>query len=335
MFTPQVPLGSGFTAFSTVEDVVGGVDLTSKIAMVTGGYSGLGRETVRVFLAAGAHVFVLARDVARARTALGEVSGAEILPLDLANQASIEDFSDQFLGLDLPLHILVNSSGIMAQPELARDARGHELQFTTNHLGHCQLTLRLWPALVKAQGARVVWDSSKAHRFSPVVFEDVHFKRRPYDPWVGYGQSKTANILFALRLDDLGGEDGIRAFALHPGGIIETGLARHLPVGALQTMGVQGTDGRRIIDPARDLKTIPHGAATQAWCATSQQLDGLGGVCCENSDIVLLRQDEPKSESPVDNSPTDVGVLLPHALDRAAAAKLWAVSDHLLGIRAT
>jgi NAD(P)-dependent dehydrogenase (short-subunit alcohol dehydrogenase family) len=331
--TPQTPIGSGFTAFSTAEDVIHGVNLEGKIAMVTGGYSGLGRETVRVFLAAGARVFVPARDVARAKAALGAVSGAEILPLDLANPASINAFSEQFLERDLPLHIVVNSAGIMALPELVRDARGYELQFATNHLGHFLLTLQLWPALVKAQGARVVSVSSKAHRSSPVVFEDIDFERRPYDPWTGYGQSKTANILFAVELDDRGREDGIRAFALHPGGIIDTGLTRHLPEGMLQTMGVQDTDGRSIIDPAKDLKTVQQGAATQVWCATSRQLDGLGGVYCESSDIVLLRRDAGSSGPPVGAAPTDVGVLLPYAVDRAAAAKLWTVSEQLLGMR--
>jgi NAD(P)-dependent dehydrogenase (short-subunit alcohol dehydrogenase family) len=331
MSTPQAPIGSGFTAFSTAEDVIRGADLTGKIAIVTGGYSGLGRETVRVLGKAGARVFVPARDVARATAALAGVSGAEILPMDLADPASIDGFSEQFLGRGLKLHILVNSAGIMALPELVRDARGHELQFATNHLGHFLLTRRLWPALVKAQGARVVSVSSKAHRFSPVVFEDIDFARRPYDPWAGYGQSKTANILFAVELDDRGKADGIRGFALHPGGIVETGLAKHLPEGLLQTMGVQDAQGQSIIDPARDLKTVQQGAATQVWCATSGQLDGLGGVYCENSDIAWLGHDERKSGSPVGDTLREVGVL-PHAVDRAAAARLWAVSEQLLGV---
>jgi NAD(P)-dependent dehydrogenase (short-subunit alcohol dehydrogenase family) len=329
--TPQTPIGSGFTAVSTAADVIHGIDLTGKVAIVTGGYSGLGCETVRVFLKAGARVIVPARDVERAKVALSNVGGAEILPMDLANPASVEAFSKQFLATGLPLHILVNSAGIMAVPELVRDTRGHEIQFATNHLGHFQLTLSLWSALVKAQGARVISVSSKAHRFGEVVFDDIDFAGRSYDPWVAYAQSKTANSLFAVELDNLGKKEGIRAFAPHPGAIVDTGLGKHVPTDALKAMGILDADGEPVIDPAKDLKTVPQGAATQVWCATSLKLNGLGGVYCENSDIAPLGQIDDESQSAGEDALKAVGVL-PYAVDRAAAAKLWAVSKQMLDV---
>jgi len=192
--TPQTPIKSGFFATSTAEDVIRGIDLTGKTAIVTGGYSGLGRETARVLRQAGASVIVPARDVERAKGALKDIGGVDVWPMDLLDPASIDAFAERFLALGRQLHILVTNAGIMALPTRILDARGHELQFATNHLGHFQLTRRLWPALVQAQGARVVALSSRAHRFAPVTFEDIDFERRPYDPWTSYGQSKTANI---------------------------------------------------------------------------------------------------------------------------------------------
>jgi NAD(P)-dependent dehydrogenase (short-subunit alcohol dehydrogenase family) len=328
--TPQIPICSGFTAASTAADVIHGLDLTGKVAIVTGGYSGLGRETVRVLLKAGACVVAPARDVKRAKAALNNVDGVEIMSMDLIDPASIDAFSSRFLATGRPLHILVNSAGIMAVPELAHDARGHELQFATNHLGHFQLTLRLWPALVKAQGARVISVSSKAHRFSPVVFDDIDFKHRSYDPWGSYAQSKTANSLFAVEVDNLGQKEGIRAFAPHPGAIADTGLSKYLPVETLKAMGVLDADGKPVIDLDRDLKTVAQGAATQVWCATNPQLNGLGGVYCENSDIAPLGQLDGDSQKAGDDALRAVGVL-PFAVDHEAAAKLWTISKQMLG----
>ncbi len=331
MFTPQAPIASGFTAASTASEAMRGIDLTGKVAIVTGGYSGLGRETVRVFLATGARVIVPSRNVERAQTALEGVVGAEIASMDLVDPASIDAFSKRFLETGLSLHILVNSAGIMALPELTRDARGHELQFATNHLGHFHLTLRLWPALVKAQGARVVSVSSKGHRFSPVVFDDIDFERRPYDPWVAYGQSKTANILFAVELDARGQKDRVRAFAVHPGGVVDTGLAKHVSMNALKAAGAVDGDGKAIIDSAKGLKTVAQGAATQVWCATSPRLDGMGGVYCEDSDIAPQRRIGGKAEFSIGDSLHETGVW-PYAVDRDAAARLWTVSEHMVGL---
>src|SRR5689334_4865034 len=175
----QSPIGSGFGAASTTTEVIRGVDLTGKVAVVTGGYSGLGRETVRTFVAAGARVIVPARDVGRARTALAGVPDVDVQPMDLLDPASIDDFAERFVSEHGRLHLLVNSGGIMANP-LTRDARGYESQFATNHLGHFQLTARLWPALRDADGARVVAVSSMGHRYSTVDFDDPNFLHREY-----------------------------------------------------------------------------------------------------------------------------------------------------------
>ena len=331
MSTRQSPVGSGFGAASTATDVIRGIDLTGKVAIVTGGYSGLGRETVRTFLGAGARVFVPARDVARAKNALEGVGGAEVVAMDLLDSGSIATFANRFLETGLPLHILVTSAGIMAVPELTRDGRGHELQFATNHLGHFQLAIRLWPALKKAQGARVVSLSSRGHRLSPVVFDDIDFEHRPYDPWTAYGQSKTANILFAVELDRRGEKDGIRAFAVHPGRIFETGLAKHLSHDALKDLGAVSEDGTPVIDLAKGLKTVEQGAATQVWCATSPKLAGLGGVYCEDCDIAQLQHTQGEGGVSAKAGPGRAGVW-PHAVDLEAAARLWSVSEQMLGL---
>jgi NAD(P)-dependent dehydrogenase (short-subunit alcohol dehydrogenase family) len=216
-------------------------------------------------------------------------------------------------------------------PELTRDGRGHELQFATNHLGHFQLATRLLPALKKAQGARVVSLSSRGHRLSPVVFDDIDFEHRPYDPWAAYGQSKTANILFTVELDRRGEKDGVRAFAVHPGRIFETGLAKHLSHDALIGLGAVSEDGTPLIDPAKGLKTVEQGAATQVWCATSPKLAGLGGVYCEDCDIAQLQQRQGEGGASAQAGPGRAGVW-PHAVDREAATRLWSVSEQMLGL---
>ncbi|GAA3797269.1 SDR family NAD(P)-dependent oxidoreductase [Streptomyces chiangmaiensis] len=250
-------------------------------------FSGIGLETARVLRSAGADVVVPARDTDRARAVLRNVDGVEVEQMDLLDPASIDAFADKFLASGRRLHILVNSAGVMATP-LTRDARGYEGQFATNHLGHFQLVSRLWPALVAAGGARVVAVSSRGFRFSPVVFDDLHFEHRTYEPFAAYGQSKTANALFAVELDRRGRAEGVRAFAVHPGIIIDTGLAKHISEEMIRAAGAVDEEGRPVRDPSRQLKTIAQGAATSVWCATSPQLDGLGGVYCENCDISPL-----------------------------------------------
>ncbi|GMK47046.1 oxidoreductase [Paenibacillus glycanilyticus] len=330
MTTMQTPIGSGFGASVTAEDVIKGIDLSGKTAIVTGGYSGLGLETVRVLRSAGAKVIVPTRDYNKAVNALANIDGVDIEVMDLMDSASINAFADKFLATGRALHILVNSAGIMASP-LSRDSRGYESQFATNHLGHFQLVARLWPALRKAKGARVVSVSSWGHHFSPVVFDDPNFDRREYDRWAAYGQSKTANILFAVALDKRGQADGVRAFSLHPGSIVGTGLEKHLSEEELRAAGVIDEHGQPVLDPAKNLKTVGQGAATSVWCATSPQLNNMGGVYCENCDIAPLGHDA-ESDFYLDNESTltDSGVM-PYAVDSEAADRLWSLSEHLIG----
>lgn len=322
----QHPIGSGFTAASTTTDVIHGIDLTGKLAVVTGGYSGLGKETVRAFRAAGAEVIVPAREVQRATAELADIDGVTVEQLDLLDPASIDAFADRFLATKRPLHLLVNSAGIMAAP-LTRDARGYESQFATNHLGHFQLTTRLLPALRQAGGARVVSVSSRGHRYGSVDFDDPQFDHREYQPLTAYGQSKTANILFAVELDDREQANGIRAFAVHPGSIV-TNLTRYTDLETLRQGGFIDANDQPIIDPSRGLKTPEQGAATQVWCAVSPQLDGLGGVYCEDVEVAGVRV-EAAAAGPLELTSGAYGVLA-YAVDRDNARRLWKLSEELL-----
>lgn len=318
--TPQIPISSGFGSTTTAAEVLFRRDLSGKVAVVTGGYAGLGLETARVLAAAGATVIVPARDVQRAERALEGLAGVRTAYLDLMDLGSINAFTEDMLATGNPLHMLINSAGIMANP-LTRDVRGFESQLATNHLGHFQLTARLWPALRKAQGARVVSLSSRGHRLAGVDFDDPNFERRAYDPWIGYGQSKTANALFALKLDELGQAEDIRAFSVHPGTIL-TDLARHMSAEQLRAQGALDDEGRPIVDPSRGMKSIAQGAATNVWCATSNQLDGRGGVYCEDCDIAIA--------APADfDKPCGVR---PWATNPEFADRLWSLSERLTGV---
>lgn len=325
MPSPQHPIGSGFDAASTATDVLAGIDLSGRTAIVTGGYSGIGTETSRALRAAGARVIVPARDLAKARRTLAEVD-VEVMPMDLADPASIDAFADRFLAEGSPLHMLVNSAGVMACP-LTRDARGYELQFATNHLGHFQLTARLWPALAKANGARVVSVSSRGHRFAAVDVDDPHFERRAYDPWVAYGQSKTANVLFAVELDTRGEADDVRAFAVHPGAIV-TDLARYMSEDDLRARGAIDDQGRPVIDPARGMKDVRQGASTSVWTATNPRLDGMGGVYCEDNDVSPLLSE---GDNTIGRISMDAGVRA-WAIDPVAARALWELSERQTGV---
>jgi NAD(P)-dependent dehydrogenase (short-subunit alcohol dehydrogenase family) len=329
MTTFQHPVGSGFTAASTTCDVIAGIDLTGKTAIVTGGYAGLGLETTRTLASAGAQVIVPARDVEKARQALDGINRVEVQEMDLVDPRSVDSFADRFFARPRALDILVNSAGIMALPELTLDDRGYEYHFATNHLGHFQLATRLLPALRAAPSARVVSVSAWAHRLSGVVFDDVNFARRDYQPMLGYAQSKTANILFAVGLDARERANGVRAFALHPGSIL-TGLGRNFTDAQRKAFGVLDEHGNRIIDPSRQLKTIEQGAATQVWCATSPRLDGLGGLYCENVEVADIVPPDECSDWAGDDSTRKVGVM-PHAIDPASADRLWNLSETMLG----
>lgn len=316
MTTAQHKIGSGFGARSTADDVLQGIDLSGKLAIVTGGYSGLGLETTRALAKAGAQVVVPARRPSSAREAVDGIEGVEVDELDLGDLDSVRAFAERFLSSGRTVDLVINSAGIMACPE-TRVGPGWEAQFATNHLGHYALVNRLWPAIAPG-GARVVSVSSAGHHNSAIRWDDVHWKTG-YDKWEAYGQAKTANVLFAVQLDRLGQESGVRAFSLHPGGIL-TPLQRHLPKEEMVERGWIDEDGELLHPEA--FKSPEQGAATQVWAATSPQLAGMGGVYCEDCDIA-----EP---APADER---TGVKA-YAVDPEQAARLWELSAELTGVNA-
>ncbi|MFG2814399.1 SDR family NAD(P)-dependent oxidoreductase [Streptomyces sp. NPDC048410] len=326
MATAQHPVGSGFGAHSTARDVLTGIDLTGKLAVVTGGYSGLGLATTRALTGAGARVIVPARRPATAEAALAGLDGVEVGTLDLGDLDSVRAFADGFLASGRAIDLMIDNAGIMACPE-TRVGPGWEAQFATNHLGHHALVNRLWPALARGAGdggARVVSVSSLGHQLSDIRWDDPQFERG-YDKWRAYGQAKTANVLFAVHLDALGRDSGVRAFALHPGSIM-TELQRHLPKEELSIPGGSGAtepEGRR-------LKSPEQGAATQVWAATSPRLAGLGGVYCEDCEVAEIRPASPGGGMWEDLGP---GVR-DYAVDPEAAARLWRLSAELTGVDA-
>jgi NAD(P)-dependent dehydrogenase (short-subunit alcohol dehydrogenase family) len=322
----QQAIGSGFNALSTASDVMKGIDLSGKNAIVTGGYAGIGLETVKALTMAGAKVIVPARDLNKAAKNLEEIENVTIVQLDLMNPLSIDFFARNFLQTNSPLHILINNAGIMWVP-LQRDDRGYESQLATNHLGHFQLTTRLWSALIQANGARVVNLSSFGHQMAPFDFEDPNFEHREYETLQGYGQSKTANNLFTVELDHRGKDSGIRGFAAHPGSVNGTDLGRVAPMALFQQMGTHDANGDLYPEVAKKLKTISQGAATSLWCATSSQLEGIGGVYCEDADIAEL--DLGNIEHRYDDPSTLRGVK-PYAVDAENAKRLWRFSEELI-----
>ena len=316
MVTPQHPILSGFGERSTAAEVIDGIDLSGRLAVVTGGYSGIGLETVRAIAGAGAQVIVPARRPAVAEAALAGIDGVEVSALDLGDLDSVHACADRILDAGRSIAILINDAAIMACPE-TRVGPGWEAQFATNHLGHFALANRLWPLLAADGGARVVALSSAGHRRSAIRFDDLMFESG-YDKWAAYGQAKTANVLFAVQLDALGQDAGVRAFAVNPGGIL-TPLQRHLPREEMVALGWVDADGR----PLQRFKTTEEGAATATWCATSPQLAGMGGVYCEDCDIAAPTTD--------DDATTGVRA---YATDSEAAARLWTVSAELTGVNA-
>jgi NAD(P)-dependent dehydrogenase (short-subunit alcohol dehydrogenase family) len=293
-----------YNAESTAAEVIAGIDLTGRRAIVTGGASGIGVETARALAGAGAEVTLAVRNVEAGQKVAADMGGTVLVaPLDLADQASVAAFTARWDG---QLDILVNNAGIMASP-LMRTPQGWEMQFATNHLGHFALATGLHPALAAAGGARIVSVSSSAHHRSPVVFSDIHFEHRPYEPWSAYGQSKTANVLFAVEGSKRWADDGITVNALMPGGI-RTGLQRYITDEELDRMRAAAGGA------AANWKTPEQGAATSILVATSPLLDGIGG-----------RYFEDCNEAEVGQVDARHGVA-PYAIDPEAAARLWRVS---------
>lgn len=319
----QQPLLSGFGPQSTAEEVLEGRDLSGKTVIITGGYSGLGLETTSVLAEAGASVIVPMRTPKKAAEALAGLPNVTAAPMDLLDPGSIDAFAAGFMAEGRPLDLLILSAGIMATP-LVRDLRGYESQFAVNHLGHFQLTARLWPALRQAVSARVIVVSSRGHRISGIDFGDPNFEQREYEKWAAYGQSKTANILFAAELDKRGKEYGVRALSLHPGSIL-TDLSRHLSEDELRAMGALDEPGRPVpaSRTAGRLKTVQQGAATSVWCAVSELLADKGGVYCEDADIASVASPESRQSPGVE----------PYAVDPDNARQLWTLSEDMTGVK--
>ncbi|HZP30911.1 MAG TPA: SDR family NAD(P)-dependent oxidoreductase [Acidimicrobiia bacterium] len=298
---------------STTDDVLAGVDLAGRTAVVTGGSAGLGREAARALASKGANVVLAVRDAggkgATAASALREqVPGAsiDVTELDLTALDSVRTAAKAILAANDRIELLVNNAGVMATP-FGRTVEGHELHFGTNHLGHFLFTNLLAPAVVAGAPARIVNLTSAGHQSSDIVWDDVDYERRPYDKWEAYGQSKTANILFTVELERRLGPRGVHAYAVHPGMIV-TELGRHLNRDDIKQMG-ERAKARGTTLPS--YKSIEQGAATTVWCATAPELAGVGGVYCEDCHVS-------------DNH-------APWARDPESAKRLWALSEQLVG----
>lgn len=324
MTAQQVPLGTPFSASSTAADVLAGLDLTGRQMVITGGHSRLGREVTRALSAAGADVTVAARNPERAAAAVAGLARVRVEQLDLTDPGSIERFARRWLTSGRPLHVLVNNAAVLSSPQLQRDARGHELQFSTSHLGHFQLTRALLPALRAARGARVVTVTSGAARFGEIRWDDLDFATG-YDPAASYGQSKRANVLFTVELDRRYADQGIRAFAAHPGVVIGPGPFSPEEAASYRAQGLVDEDGATVIDPQAGKKTVEQGAATLVFGAASPLLDGLGGVYLKDCDVAVL-DDEPRPLTAT-SIPSDANSAM---LDPDDARRLWELSEQLL-----
>lgn len=318
-----------FDFSSTAEEVSEGLDLSGRLALITGGASGLGSETARVLALRGARVVIAARDMAKADAAIAAIladlptADLEAMQLDLADLDSVRAFAVLFAREHPRLDLLIANAGVMASPP-GKTADGFDLQFGTNHLGHFVLVNRLHGPLKAAADAgrkpRVVVLSSRAHRRADVDLDDPNFEARPYDKWQAYGESKTANALFALELDRRWRADGIRAFSVHPGGIV-TELGRHLTdedrAALLERFQKAGA--------APQFKSVPQGAATTVFAATAPELDGEGGYYLENA-ARAARNDDMESDRPEQQGAGVAG----YAQDPDRAARLWALSEGLV-----
>ncbi len=307
---------SHFGATSTTDDVIEGISLAGKLAVVTGASSGLGVETARVLSAAGASVLLIARNQEQLQAVATDLRkqqpAAELHTqcMDLADLDSVREAVSQILKRHPQIHLLINNAGVMACP-LARTAQGFEMQFGTNHMGHFLFTCLLAPALLAAAPARVVNLSSGGHRFANFNFDDPAYYDRDYDKWQAYGESKTANILFTVALDKRLRDRGVRALAVHPG-VIMTKLSRHMQQADYEALMSRTPPGEELV-----FKSVEQGAATTVWAATSAELEGRGGIYLEDCHIA-----RPAKQG-------STGGVEPYALDPAAAERLWALSEEL------
>ena len=335
----QKPLPSRFGHETTAAEIVEGLDLRGKIIVITGGHSGTWREAVKALTSAGATVIALTRDVERARKNLWGIAHVEIETVDLLQPESIAAFAEKFLASGRLLHVLINSAAIMGTPQ-EKDQRGYERQFATNVLGHFALTIRLLPALERANGARIVNLSSRGHRAGGVLFDDIHFEHGGYSGMRAYAQSKTALVLLTVKLDALLREQNIRAYAVHPGPAPSTDLFAAGRVGTNPRYKVRlarlHASLARVLHVTEVLnllrrpenvgdwyKTVQQGAATAVWAAVSEDLEGIGGVYLEDCDIAVI----------VPNGSSAPFGVRPWALDEEAAERLWRLCEEMTGIR--
>jgi len=316
MTARQQPLESNFGYRSTAAEVIAGFDLAGKTAVVTGGYSGLGFETVRALAEAGVNVIVPARRPDTAAEVLAGLAGVQIEPMDLSDLDSVATFTAGMRDAGTPVDLLINAAGVMATPE-QRTPQGWEMQFGTNLLGHFALVSGLEPLL--QDGARIVSYSSVGHWRSPVLFDDINFDSTPYEPWVAYGQSKTADALLAVALDARLAGRGIHAYSVHPGGIM-TDLQRNMPREELLARQWIDEDG----NPNPLFKTPAEGASTGLWAATALELAERGGAYCEDCSIKGIVAD--------DHADMMTGGAKQWAIDPEAAEKLWALSLKATGL---
>ena len=315
----QRPIDSGFGAKSEPNEILKGIDLSGKVAIVTGGYSGIGLETSRGLKDAGARVIVPSRrtDVAKSELS-GIVETEDILEMDLANPASVSSFVNEFLDSGTSLDILINNAAVMACPYMPTK-EGWDLQFAVNHIGHFILTKGLLKLISKSSDARIITLSSTGHKLSGIQWNDVHFEDS-YDKWKAYGQSKTAASLLAVEVDQRMKDEGVKTYSVHPGGIF-TPLQRHLEKEEMIALGWLGEDGKLSEMAAANFKSTTQGAGTSLWCATSPMLDEISGVYCENCDVAVRQDDGPSARY--------VGVN-DWAVDTDEASKLWDLSEHML-----
>ena len=316
-----------FNAKSTTDDVLAGVDLAGQRFLVTGVSAGLGVETARALVAHGADVVGAARDLAKAEAATGAVREAaaasggsfELIALDLASLASVRAAADLLLADGRPFDVIITNAGVMAAP-FGKTEDGFETQFGTNHLGHFTFVNRIAPLI--RDGGRLVSLASSGHRFSNIDLDDPNFDRGDYDPWIAYGRAKTANILFAVEFDRRHRGRGIRAAALHPGGI-QTELSRHLDDGALAALVEQiNASAQAAGGDAFEFKSIPQGAATSVWAATVAEPDEIGGRYLEDCHVAELADGEGLRAG-----------FRSYALDPDNAKALWAKSEEMVGER--
>jgi NAD(P)-dependent dehydrogenase (short-subunit alcohol dehydrogenase family) len=309
---------SAFGHDTTTDEVLEGIDLSRKLALVTGGSSGLGAETARALASKGAQVVITARNMAKGEEVAKGIRATtgnkdvEVMELELGSFASIRAFAENFLAKHDALDILVNNAGVMACP-FAKTEDGFEMQFGVNHLGHFLLTGLLTPALVKAAPSRIVVLSSRGHRASPVIFEDTNYEQRPYNKWASYGQSKTANVLHAVELERRLGQRGVHTYAVHPGAI-QTELSRHLDQADWDMMQSRAAEGEL------KLKTVAAGAATSVYAATAPELEGRGGLYLYDCQIAEVNDDE-----------SVLDCVRSYAVDPDAAKRLWSVSEEMVG----